>query len=152
MVSLDINDVIREAILLVQREVHSNGVSLRTELSSALPHVLGDRVQLQQVLINLLINGVDAMASVADRPREILIRSQLHEADQVLVAVLDSGIGIDSEIAEQLFTSFFTTKPSGMGMGLSIIRAHGGRLWLSPNAGHGAAFQFTVPINGQGVS
>jgi len=152
MVSLDINDVIREAILLVQREVHSNGVSLRTELSSALPHVLGDRVQLQQVLINLLINGVDAMASVADRPREILIRSQLHEADQVLVAVLDSGIGIDSETAERVFSAFFTTKPSGMGMGLSIIRAHGGRLWLSPNAGHGAAFQFTVPINGQGVS
>jgi len=152
MISLDINDVIREAILLVQREVLSHGVSLRTELASALPPVLGDRVQLQQVVINLLINGVEAMASITDRPREILIRSQQPEAGQVHVSVQDSGIGIDSETAERLFSAFFTTKPSGMGMGLSIsrsiIRAHGGRLWVSPNADHGAAFQFTVPING----
>jgi signal transduction histidine kinase len=132
--------------------VFNNGASLRTELTSALPPVLGDRVQLQQVVINLLMNGVEAMASITDRPREILIRSQQHEAGQVLVAVLDSGIGIDSETAEQLFSAFFTTKPSGMGMGLSIsrsiIRAHGGRLWVLPNPDHGAAFQFTVPING----
>ena len=98
------------------------------------------------------MNGIEAMAPITDRPREILIRSQLHEAGQVLVAVLDSGIGIDSETAERLFSAFFTTKPSGMGMGLSIsrsiIRAHGGRLWVSPNPDHGAAFQFTVPING----
>jgi signal transduction histidine kinase len=152
MLSLDINDVIGEAILLVQREVLSHGASLRTELASALPHVLGDRVQLQQVIINLLMNGVEAMAPIMDRPREILIRSQQHEAGQVHVAVLDSGIGIDSETAERLFSAFFTTKPSGMGMGLSIsrsiIRAHGGRLWVSPNPDHGAAFQFTVPTNG----
>jgi C4-dicarboxylate-specific signal transduction histidine kinase len=156
MVSLDINDVIREATLLVQREVLSHGVSMRTELASALPPVLGDRIQLQQVVINLLINGVEAMASITDRPREIIIRSQGHEEGQVLVAVLDSGIGLDSETAERLFSAFFTTKPSGMGMGLSIsrsiIRAHGGRLWASPNTDHGAAFQFTVPINGSGVS
>jgi len=156
MVSLDINDAVREATLLVQREVRSHGVSLRTELASALPPVLGDRVQLQQVVINLLMNGVEAMASITDRPREILIRSQQHEAGQVHVAVLDSGIGIESETAEQLFSAFFTTKPSGMGMGLSIsrsiIRAHGGRLWASTNADHGAAFQFTVPTNGQSVS
>ncbi len=152
MVSLDMNDVIREAILLVQREVFSHGVSLRTELGSALPPVLGDRVQLQQVVINLLMNGVEAMASITDRPREILIRSQQQEAGQVHVSVRDSGIGIDSETAERLFSAFFTTKPSGMGMGLSIsrsiIRAHGGRLWVSPNPDHGAAFQFTVPISG----
>jgi NO-binding membrane sensor protein with MHYT domain len=152
MVSLDLNDVIREAVLLMQRDVLSHGVSLRTELASALPPVLGDRVQLQQVVINLLINGVEAMAPVTDRPREILIRSQQHEAGQVHVAVLDSGIGVDSETAERLFSAFFTTKPSGMGMGLSIsrsiIRAHGGRLWVSPNPDHGAAFQFTVPTNG----
>jgi C4-dicarboxylate-specific signal transduction histidine kinase len=156
MVSLDINEVIREAIPLVQREVFNHGVSLRTELASALPSVLGDRVQLQQVVINLLMNGVEAMAPITDRPREILIRSQQHEAGQVHVAVLDSGIGIDAETAEQLFSAFFTTKPSGMGMGLSIsrsiIRAHGGRLWVSPNPDHGAAFQFTVPTSGQGVS
>jgi C4-dicarboxylate-specific signal transduction histidine kinase len=151
MVSLDLNDVIREAIPLVQREVFNHGASLRTELASALPPVLGDRVQLQQVVINLLINGVEAMAPIIDRPREILIRSQ-HEAGQVHVAVRDSGIGIDSKTAEQLFSAFFTTKSSGMGMGLSIsrsiIRAHGGRLWVSPNPDHGAAFQFTVPISG----
>jgi NO-binding membrane sensor protein with MHYT domain len=156
MVSLYINDVIREAILLVQREVLSHGVSLRTELASGLPQVLGDRVQLQQVVINLLINGVEAMAPIKDRPHEIVIRSQQHEGGQVLVAVLDSGIGLDSETAERLFSAFFTTKPSGMGMGLSIsrsiIRAHGGRLWASPNADHGAAFQFTVPTSGSGVS
>jgi C4-dicarboxylate-specific signal transduction histidine kinase len=151
MLSLDINEVIREAIMLVQREVLSHGVSLRTELASALPPVLGDRIQLQQVVINLLINGVEAMAPVTDRPRDMLIRSQQPEAGQVLVAVQDSGIGIDSETAERLFSAFFTTKPSGMGMGLSIsrsiIRAHGGRLWVSPNPDHGAAFQFTVPTN-----
>src|SRR4029077_4713639 len=156
MVSLEINEVIREAILLVQREVLSHGVSLRTELASGLPPVLGDRVQLQQVIINLLINGVEAMAPITDRPREIVIRSQQHEAGEVLVSVLDSGIGIDSETAEKLFSAFFTTKPSGMGMGLSIsrsiIRAHGGKLWVSPNPDHGAAFQFTVPTNGSGVS
>ena len=156
MVSLGINDVIREAILLVQREVLSHGVSLRTELASGLPAVLGDRVQLQQVIINLLINGVEAMAPITDRPHEIVIRSQQHEAGHVHVAVQDSGIGIDAETAERLFSAFFTTKPSGMGMGLSIsrsiIRAHGGRLWASPNTDHGAAFQFTVPTNGSGVS
>jgi len=152
MISLDINDVIREAILLVQREVLGHGVSLRTELASALPPVLGDRVQLQQVIINLLINGVEAMAPITDRPREIVIRSRQHDAGHVQVAVLDSGIGIDSKTAEQLFSAFFTTKPGGMGMGLSIsrsiIRAHGGRLWVSPNPDHGAAFQFTVPTDG----
>jgi NO-binding membrane sensor protein with MHYT domain len=155
MVSLDINDVIREAIPLVQREVSNHGASLRAELASALPPVLGDRVQLQQVVINLLINGVEAMAPIMDRPRELHIRSQ-HDAGQVHVAVRDSGIGIDSGTAEQLFNAFFTTKPSGMGMGLSIsrsiIRAHGGRLWASPNPDHGAAFQFTVPINGRVIS
>src|SRR3984893_8423325 len=151
MDSLDINEVIREAIPLVQREVFNHGASLRAELAFALPPVLGDRVQLQQVVINLLINGVEAMAPIMDRPRELLIRSG-HEAGEVYVAVRDSGIGIDAKTAEQLFSAFFTTKPSGMGMGLSIsrsiIRAHGGRLWVSPNPEHGAAFRITVPIYG----
>jgi C4-dicarboxylate-specific signal transduction histidine kinase len=156
MLPLDINEVISEALLMVQREVLSNGVSLRRELTPDLPNVHGDRVQLEQVVINLLINGVEAMASISDRARVLAIRSQLHEASEVLVAVLDSGIGIDSKTAEQLFTAFFTTKSSGMGMGLSIsrsiIRAHGGRLWAAPNSDHGAAFQFTLPINGQAAS
>jgi C4-dicarboxylate-specific signal transduction histidine kinase len=149
MVSLDINDVIREAILLVQREVLSHGVSLQTELASALPPVLGDRIQLQQVVINLLINGVEAMAPITDRPRQMLIRSQQQEAGRVHVAVQDSGIGIDSETAERLFSAFFTTKPSGMGMGLSIsrsiIQSHGGRLWVTVNDGPGVTIHFSIP-------
>jgi C4-dicarboxylate-specific signal transduction histidine kinase len=156
MVTLDINDVIREAISLEQREMLSQRVSLRTELASALPPVLGDRVQLQQVVINLVMNAVEAMAPVTDRPRDMLIRSQQDDANDVLVAVRDSGMGIDSENAQRLFNAFFTTKPSGMGMGLSISRsiivAHGGRLWVSPNADHGATFQFTLPSNSPGVS
>jgi C4-dicarboxylate-specific signal transduction histidine kinase len=156
MVALDINDVIREAISLEQREMLSQRVSLRTELASALPPVPGDRVQLQQVVINLVMNAVEAMAPVTDRPRDMLIRSQQDDANEVLVAVRDSGMGIDSENAEHLFNAFFTTKPSGMGMGLSISRsiiaAHGGRLWASPNADHGATFQFTLPSSSHGVS
>jgi C4-dicarboxylate-specific signal transduction histidine kinase len=156
MVALDINDVIREAISLEQREMLSQRVSLRTELASALPPVLGDRVQLQQVVINLVMNALEAMAPVTDRPRDMLIRSQQDDANEVLVAVRDSGMGIDSENADRLFNAFFTTKPTGMGMGLSISRsiivAHGGRLWVSPNADHGATFQFTLPSNSQGVS
>jgi C4-dicarboxylate-specific signal transduction histidine kinase len=155
MVALDINDVIREAISLEQREILSRQVSLRTELASALPPVLADRVQLQQVVINLVMNALEAMAPVTDRPRDMLIRSQQEDANQVLVAVRDSGMGIDSENAERLFNAFFTTKPTGMGMGLSISRsiiaAHGGRLWVSPNADHGATFQFTLPSSSQGV-
>jgi C4-dicarboxylate-specific signal transduction histidine kinase len=156
MVALDINDVIREAISLEQREMLSQRVSLRTELASALPPVLGDRVQLQQVVINLVMNALEAMAPVTDRPRDMLIRSQQDDANEVLVAVRDSGMGIDSQNAERLFNAFFTTKPTGMGMGLSISRsiivAHGGRLWVSPNADHGATFQFTLPSSSQGVS
>jgi NO-binding membrane sensor protein with MHYT domain len=156
MAALDINDVIREAISLEQREMLSQRVSLRTELASALPPVLGDRVQLQQVVINLVMNAVEAMAPVTDRPREMLIRSQQDDANEVLVAVRDSGMGIDAENADRLFNAFFTTKGSGMGMGLSICRsiivAHGGRLWVSPNADHGATFQFTLPSNSQSVS
>ena len=120
------------------------------------PRVLGDRVQLQQVVINLLMNGLEAMAPVTDRPREMLIRSQPHEAGEVLVAVQDSGIGIDSANAERLFNAFFTTKPSGMGMGLSICRsiieAHGGRLSASGNVGPGATFQFALPAYRQAES
>ncbi len=154
--SLDINEVVEEGILLVRREVQNQGVSLRTELAPALPRVIGDRVQLQQVVINLMMNGVEAMASVHDRLREILVRSEPHEAEQVLVAVRDSGIGLDSATADRLFSPFFTTKQGGMGMGLSISRsiiaAHGGRLWVSPNPDHGATFQFALPVSKNGSS
>jgi C4-dicarboxylate-specific signal transduction histidine kinase len=153
---LDINTVIHEVIALVQSEVHQNRVWLRTALSAALPPVLGDRVQVQQVLLNLLLNGIEAMRAVTDRPRELLISSQRHASDAVLVAVQDSGSGLDPESLDRLFDAFFTTRPGGMGMGLaishSIITAHGGRLWASPNAGPGATLQFTLPTGGERVS
>jgi PAS domain S-box-containing protein len=147
-VCLDINDVINDAMLLLRREATSSQVSLELELASGLPAVLGDRVQLQQVIINLSMNGIQAMANIADRPRELLIRSKQDEADQVVVAVQDLGSGIDPEIADKLFSPFLTTKPNGMGMGLSICRsiieAHGGRVWAARNSGPGTTFNFTL--------
>jgi len=149
-VPLDVNDIVREAIALVQREMDSHRVSLRMELALALPMILADRVQLQQVIINLVMNGIEAMQSVTDRPRELVIRSQQAETG-VLVTVIDTGVGIFAENADRLFNAFFTTKSSGMGMGLSICRsiveAHGGRLWVTANVPHGATFQFTLPMN-----
>jgi C4-dicarboxylate-specific signal transduction histidine kinase len=146
---LDINDVVREVIALVQRELFSQKVSVRTEFAPALPMILGDRVQLQQVIINLVMNGIEAMQSVTDRPRELVIRSRQDETQQVLVSVADCGVGISAENADRLFTAFFTTKSSGMGMGLSICRsiieAHGGQLWAIPCEPQGALFQFTIP-------
>jgi PAS domain S-box-containing protein len=153
MAPLDINDVVNEVIALVQREVFSHKVSLRTELAPALSAVLADRVQLQQVLINLVINGIEAMQPVTDRPRQLVIRSRQDETDQVMVAVTDCGVGISAGKADQLFNPFFTTKSDGLGMGLSIchsiIEAHGGRLSASGNAGPGATFQFALPAHGQ---
>jgi C4-dicarboxylate-specific signal transduction histidine kinase len=148
---LDINDVINEVISLVQRELNSHRVSLQMELAPALPLILADRIQLQQVIINLVINGIEAMQAVTDRPRELAIRTQHNEAHQVLVTVKDCGIGILAEDADRLFSAFFTTKSGGMGMGLSICRsiieAHGGRLWAEPNLAQGATFHFTVPLH-----
>jgi C4-dicarboxylate-specific signal transduction histidine kinase len=147
LVSLDLNELIDDTIRLTQREVRDHGVSLRSDLCSTLPSVRGDRVQLQQVLINLVMNALEAMTSVTNRPRDLLIRSHHSEA-QVLVAVQDSGTGIDPDGIDRLFSSFYTTKPGGLGMGLSICRsiieAHGGRLWASQNAGPGATFRFTL--------
>jgi PAS domain S-box-containing protein len=150
-VPLNVNDVVREVMALVQRELTSHRVSLRTELAPTLPMVLGDRVQLQQVIINLAMNGMEAMQSVTDRPRELVIRSRQDGADQVLVSVTDCGVGIPAENADRLFNAFFTTKSSGMGMGLSICRSimegHGGRLWATANVPHGATLQFILPAN-----
>ena len=148
-VPLDINDVIREASRLVQREAITHGASLRLELAQELPSILGDRVQLQQVIINLVINAIQAMASVTDRPRILLIRSQQSEDGHVLVAVRDSGTGIEAKSVNKLFKAFFTTKPSGMGMGLSICRtiieAHSGQVSAANNSGPGATFQLILP-------
>jgi C4-dicarboxylate-specific signal transduction histidine kinase len=155
-VPLDLNEVIREVIALVPRELTSHQVSLRTELAPALPTILGDRIQLQQVIINLVMNGVEAMQSVTDRSRELVIRSRQDEKQQVLVSVTDCGVGISAENADRLFNAFFTTKSSGMGMGLSICRsimeAHGGRLWATANRPHGATFQFTLPVKADHAS
>jgi PAS domain S-box-containing protein len=155
-VSLDINDVVKEVISLVQREMDSHQVRLRMEIAPALPMVLADRVQLQQVIINLVINGIEAMQLVTDRPRELVIRSRQDETQQVLVSVTDCGVGISAENADKLFNVFFTTKSSGMGMGLSICRsiieAHGGRLSVSGNEGPGATFQFALPPHQEDTS
>jgi PAS domain S-box-containing protein len=148
---LDINEAIQEIVLLTQNEAARKGVRLRLELAANLPPVFGDRVQLQQVALNLVMNGVEAMAAASDRPRELVICSRKHESDQVLVAVRDCGVGIDQEDLEKIFSAFYTTKSQGMGMGLaisrSIIEAHGGRLWATQNEDEGATIQFTLPLN-----
>ncbi len=155
-VKLDLNQVVNEAIMLVERELTKHGIDLRTELTAGLPEVLGDRVQLQQVIINLLMNGIDAMEPITDRPRGLLIRSGKDDTGQLIVSITDGGIGISAENANRLFNAFFTTKTSGLGMGLSICRsiveAHGGRMSVSSNEGPGATFQFTLPIHREDVS
>jgi len=146
---LDINDLIQGVVRLVTREAQAHGASVRLDLAPALPAVVADRVQLQQVVINLVINAIQAMASVTARPRELSIRSRRNEAGHVLIEVADSGHGIGSTNLDQLFKAFFTTKPAGMGMGLSICRsiieAHGGNVWASDNTPSGAVFHFTLP-------
>jgi signal transduction histidine kinase len=145
---LDINEVIQEVVSLTHSEIQKSGVVLKMNLAGGLPRIYGDRIQLQQVILNLVMNGIEAMNSVVDRPREMLIRSCEHESDQLLVAVRDSGIGIDRENLDQIFNTFYTTKSQGMGMGLAISRSivenHGGKLWAVPNDGPGATFQFTL--------
>jgi two-component system, LuxR family, sensor kinase FixL len=148
---LDINEVVNEVLSLIRREVSNHQVLVRLDLASPLAAVFGDRVQLQQVILNLLINGIQAMAAVDDRPRELLIRSRQHNFNQILVEVHDSGVGISPEHVGQLFNAFFTTKTDGMGMGLSICRSiievHGGRIWASHNDGPGTTFHFTLPAH-----
>jgi PAS domain S-box-containing protein len=145
----DLNEAVRDVVALTRSEVQRHGVSLKTEFATGLPPVAGDRVQLQQVILNLVMNGIEAMKEVADWPRELLIRSQPDEPGATLVAVQDSGVGLDPQSVKQVFQAFYTTKPDGMGMGLaicrSIIEAHGGRLWATANEPRGAVFQFTLP-------
>jgi PAS domain S-box-containing protein len=148
---LHINEVVNEVMSLVQHELFSHRVALRLELAPALPSVLADRIQLQQVILNLVINGIEAMQPIKERARELMIRTRQDETGQVLVTVSDVGVGVAAENADRLFDAFFTTKSSGMGMGLSICRsivnAHGGRLSASGNGGPGATFQFTLPLH-----
>jgi C4-dicarboxylate-specific signal transduction histidine kinase len=147
---LDINEAIREVIELTHGETVKNGISVRTDLADGLPLIHGDRVQLQQVLLNLIVNAVEAMSDVSKGTRELLITSGEVEGGYVLVAVRDSGPGLDPKCVDRLFETFYTTKATGMGMGLaicrSIIEAHGGRLWACTNEPRGAVFQFTLPV------
>jgi C4-dicarboxylate-specific signal transduction histidine kinase len=149
---LNVNEVIQEVLALAGRELYENRVLHECQLTRTLPLVLADRVQLQQVLLNLIMNGIEAMTTVTNRSRLLRVQSSLDESGNVLVAVHDSGTGLGLE-ADRVFTPFFTTKANGMGMGLSISRSlvesHGGRLWASPNSPDGAVFYFTLPPAGR---
>jgi len=146
---LNINDTIRDVLALARSEVHRHRVMLKTHLAEPVPLVLADRIQLQQVLLNLIINAIEAMSGVDDGPRELAVQSDPDAAPGVRVTVRDSGPGLDPRRLDHLFDAFYTTKPQGLGLGLAISRriveAHGGRLWASANMPHGAVFQFTVP-------
>lgn len=148
---VDLNEVIVEVFALAQNEARRNRVFLKQQLKPDLPHVRGDRVQLQQVILNLIINGLEAIAKSKNGTRELSVMSDENEADNVKIAVSDSGEGLDTANLERVFDAFFTTKPDGMGMGLAIsrtiIESHGGRLWATSNSPKGAVFQFTLPAN-----
>jgi C4-dicarboxylate-specific signal transduction histidine kinase len=151
---VEINDLIRETLALVNRESLRNHVALQTDFGTDLPALTADRVQLQQVLLNLMMNGIEAMSTVENRSRELSITSEAQQNPAgVLVAVRDSGSGISPQNLQRLFETFFTTKTEGMGMGLaigrSIVEAHGGRLWADANPDHGATFRFTIPTGGE---
>ena len=151
--SLDINFVVEEILALTEGEAHDNEVVTRTELAAGLPPVAGDRVQLQQVVLNLIMNAIEGMSAVKDRTRILRIRTAQQSPDSVLVVVQDSGIGLDPAQLERIFDAFYTTKQGGMGIGLSvsrsIIEAHGGRIWAALNEGPGLTFRFDLPIRGR---
>ncbi len=153
---LNINEAILEVIALIRGELAKNGISAKTQLADSLPPVWADRVQLQQVVLNLLLNAIEAMSGMTEGARELLIRTEQTHSDAVLVSVQDSGPGFLPEGTQRLFESFYTTKPGGLGLGLSICRsiieAHQGRLWASANLPRGAVLQLTLPalLSGEG--
>jgi C4-dicarboxylate-specific signal transduction histidine kinase len=146
--SVDLNDTIREMIVLLRGEATRYNIAVRMELAADLPRIMGDRVQLQQVLMNLIVNSIDAMKEV-DGARELAVKSQRTEKEEILVSVSDTGVGLPPQRADQVFNAFFTTKPHGTGMGLrisrSIVESHGGRLWAADNSPRGASFHFALP-------
>src|SRR5579862_9608555 len=154
--SLDLNDVTREVLALSLSELERNNVIVRTELAGELPPIQADRVQLQQVIVNLILNASDAMSGVDDRPRQLLIRTERDEEDRVRLSVRDTGVGFEPQGVDRLFNAFYTTKINGMGIGLSvsrsIIESHKGRLWATPNDDSGATFSFSVPCGPRHVS
>jgi signal transduction histidine kinase len=143
------NEIIQEMIALLESEATRYDILVRSELAANLPRIAGDRVQLQQVLMNLVMNSIDAMRNV-DGARQLTIKSQRDENGQVLISVSDTGVGLPPQQADKIFNAFFTTKTHGTGMGLrisqSIIESHGGRLWAADNSPHGTTFQFTLPV------
>jgi len=149
---VDVNDIIREMIVLLRGETTRSKIVVGMELAADLPQVMADRVQLQQVLMNLMINGIEAMKD-ALVTRDLDIRSQRMQNEQIVVSVSDSGVGLPPQQTEQIFNAFFTTKPHGTGMGLrisrSIIESHGGRLWAADNSPRGASFYFTLPTKAE---
>ena len=153
---LDLNATIRDVLALARSEVQRHGVVLETHLAADVPLILGDRIQVQQVLLNLLMNAIEALSGVGEGPRELWVSSERGAATEVVIAVRDSGPGLDPQSLDRLFDAFYTTKPHGLGMGLAIsrriIEAHGGRLWATANAPHGAVLQFTLPIGREGVA
>ena len=147
---IDINFMIGEVLDLMRAELRQHEVSLETDLQNDVAHVDGERVQLQQVMLNLIKNAVEAMSVDASIPRVMLVTSRNDGDGQLVVAVADTGVGLDPEHPDRMFEAFYTTKPEGLGLGLSICRsiveAHGGRLWASPRPPRGSIFQFTLPI------
>jgi len=145
---VDINEIIQDMVALMGNEVSRHSISVRTELAEDVPQIKGDRLQLQQVVMNLMVNAIDAMKA-AEGTRELAIKSQRAENEQVMVSISDTGVGLPAEHAEQIFNAFFTTKPQGTGMGLrisrSIVESHGGRLWANGNSPHGATFTLALP-------
>jgi signal transduction histidine kinase len=152
--SMDLNEATREVIALSLSELQKNRVILRPELAHDLPLVTGDRVQLQQVILNLLRNASDAMSTIDDRPRDLLIRTEPDDNDRVRLSVGDVGIGFEPQAVDKLFEAFYTTKNDGMGIGLSVSRSiierHHGRLWATPNSGPGVTFSFSIPRKPEG--
>jgi signal transduction histidine kinase len=152
---LDLNEAAREVIALSSNDLQRNRVILQSELADGLPFVTGDRIQLQQVILNLLRNASDAMVDVRDRPRQLLIKTEREDAQRVRLAVRDVGIGLSTPSMDSLFDAFYTTKSGGMGIGLfvsrSIVEKHHGRLWAQPNDGPGATFAFSIPCISESV-
>jgi len=145
--SLDVNEIVQEMVVLLRGEANRYAVSIRIDLATDVPKITADRVQLQQVLMNIILNGIEATKETGG---VLTVKSQLGQDGQVLISISDTGIGLPAEKADQIFSAFFTTKPQGSGMGLaisrSIIESHRGRLWATPNDGRGATFHFTLPI------
>jgi signal transduction histidine kinase len=156
MTPLNLNDLLSETLTFVQHELQSSRVALRVERASVLPTVLADKVQLQQLILNLVLNSIEAMQPLTDRSRELVIRSEQEDAQHVRVTVSDCGVGFSADSAGRLFNTFFTTKSGGLGMGLSICRSiielHGGRIRALPNMPHGASIQFTLPLHPEAVA